>query len=443
MVYPCHPAFGMIDQITDKDFHARVLSIDGGGVRGIIPATMLLQYETVMQAKLGDDFRVVDSFDVIAGTSTGGLIALAVALRIPMRSIVNMYLDESDTIFPRSLFWDATGLRNVWKILGPSYSHSGLRQTVEKFLKDNGINPNGELGDMVREVHEKAAKAGKLLKKDKPPPCAMVASYSLTHRCPIRFCNYIKPMGQSNMIHRPGMPELRYSHPDDFKFSVVDAVMSTTAAPTYLPSHRSTAVSGNNVVCVDGGVCLNNPSNEITADCTVLFPNSKKLSVISLSCGSVNIIPRNDHKVVTDNLLPWALEIFSLSGQAVSYSTDESMRRGSSNHNPGHAGDSHGFHRFYLRLNLDLNDRCGGEVGFTDHRKVSLMHEQTVFLMDARDNTGRLQNRKLQNKRTSEEKTQLEVMCEYIESDAPDGYRALWSPFIHSANAITASTAAS
>ncbi|OQU84037.1 hypothetical protein SORBI_3005G219100 [Sorghum bicolor] len=51
-----------------------VLSIDGGGIRGIIPATILARLETLLQRIDGQDARIADYFDFIAGTSTGGLI---------------------------------------------------------------------------------------------------------------------------------------------------------------------------------------------------------------------------------------------------------------------------------------------------------------------------------------------------------------------------------
>jgi len=86
-----------------------VLSIDGGGVRGIIPATILAFLELKLQEIDGEGARLADYFDVIAGTSTGGLLALMLASpdkdKRPLfaaKDLTKFYLDNLPKIFPQS-----------------------------------------------------------------------------------------------------------------------------------------------------------------------------------------------------------------------------------------------------------------------------------------------------------------------------------------------------
>src|SRR6478672_8978106 len=71
----------------------RILSIDGGGIRGIIPATTLVKLEQ----QLGKPVR--ECFDFFAGTSTGALIAAAVAAGVPATRILDIYLTRAKEIF--------------------------------------------------------------------------------------------------------------------------------------------------------------------------------------------------------------------------------------------------------------------------------------------------------------------------------------------------------
>jgi predicted acylesterase/phospholipase RssA len=84
-----------------------VLSIDGGGVRGIIPGTILAFLEEKLQEIDGPDARIADYIDVISGTSTGGLVTAMLTAPdkkgrplFAARDITNFYLDHSPKIFP-------------------------------------------------------------------------------------------------------------------------------------------------------------------------------------------------------------------------------------------------------------------------------------------------------------------------------------------------------
>src|SRR6266496_3276521 len=87
----------------------RILSIDGGGIRGIIPATTLVALEEQMGKP------VCECFDFLAGTSTGALIAAAAAAGVPATRILNIYVERSHEIFtPPKPLSDAKRLFHGW-----------------------------------------------------------------------------------------------------------------------------------------------------------------------------------------------------------------------------------------------------------------------------------------------------------------------------------------
>jgi patatin-like phospholipase/acyl hydrolase len=85
----------------------RILSLDGGGIRGILPGIILHQIELKLQKKTGDpNLRLSDMFDFMAGTSTGGILALAYLTpneekrpKLTAQEAVNIYLKKGDQIF--------------------------------------------------------------------------------------------------------------------------------------------------------------------------------------------------------------------------------------------------------------------------------------------------------------------------------------------------------
>lgn len=79
----------------------KILSIDGGGIRGVIPCQFLANLENDLIQKYGEDTRLCDYFDLIAGTSTGGIIAIGLALGIKAQDILNLYVNHGNKIFPK------------------------------------------------------------------------------------------------------------------------------------------------------------------------------------------------------------------------------------------------------------------------------------------------------------------------------------------------------
>ncbi|XP_024519051.1 patatin-like protein 2 [Selaginella moellendorffii] len=115
----------------------RVLSIDGGGVRGLIASQILEHLEQCLQDLDGEHARIADYFDMISGTSTGGIMCLMLAVPdsqgrplFTAKQITDFYLKNSSTIFPQSIFTAANGL------FGPKYAAHPIERILKSYVED-------------------------------------------------------------------------------------------------------------------------------------------------------------------------------------------------------------------------------------------------------------------------------------------------------------------
>ncbi|CAK9224381.1 unnamed protein product [Sphagnum troendelagicum] len=112
-----------------------ILSIDGGGVRGVIPAIMLAELESKLQDLDGAERRLGDYFDLVTGTSTGGLITAIItnpSTKDPTLSLFTA-ISIAATIFPQIKGPCGQLWTTIASLLGPKYKPKGL----EKLLHDN------------------------------------------------------------------------------------------------------------------------------------------------------------------------------------------------------------------------------------------------------------------------------------------------------------------
>jgi hypothetical protein len=193
---------------TGPGKRCRILTIDGGGLRGIIPAMMLAEIEE----RTGKPASAL--FDLIAGTSTGGLIALALAKPAPMTAteIVQFYQRDGPTIFRRRL------LKSVQQLVRSAYSPKGLEAALLATFDD----------DRLSETN----------------PPVVVMSYELQSRIPWFF------------------KTLRAQKEPSYDFLLRDIARATSAAPTYFPPERLPIQGGQPFSVgqfIDGGVYANNP----------------------------------------------------------------------------------------------------------------------------------------------------------------------------------------
>lgn len=232
-----------------------ILAIDGGGTRGIIPATLLAKLEE----RLGKPCNQI--FDLIAGTSTGGIIALALSAGIKAKVVQELYLEKADKIFYDD-FWD--NLRDGFgKNTGADYKQDKLKEILLSLLG------NTTLGD-VRDIAEHSPKAFTV----------MVPTFDLSAE---------KDPLKTDRNYRPKIFTSFHAH--DFSCRLVDIACATSAGPTYFPIYQS---SDNNLPgsYIDGGVAINNPAMAALAlavnEENGLGWNVKECRVLSLGTGTSN-----------------------------------------------------------------------------------------------------------------------------------------------------------
>jgi patatin-like phospholipase/acyl hydrolase len=107
----------------------RILSLDGGGIKGVYAASALATLEQVTEK------RCIDHFDLIAGTSTGGILALGIALGFSAERLLDFYLSRGQYIFPHTSL--ASGIRSTLRwCVAPKYPQEALRQELTNILGD-------------------------------------------------------------------------------------------------------------------------------------------------------------------------------------------------------------------------------------------------------------------------------------------------------------------
>ncbi|CAH1421053.1 unnamed protein product [Lactuca virosa] len=206
-----------------------VLSIDGGGVRGIIPATILSFLESKLQEIDGPEARIADYFDVIAGTSTGGLMTAMLAVpgddNRPLYSandISNFYFYHSPRIFPlisRIKFLNAVA-NFFGGVVGPKYDGEYLRSITRQILG------NATLKQTITDI--------------------IIPTFDIKRLQPTIFTTD---------------DAKEFAWKDAF---LSDVCISTSAAPTYFPPHYFETTDAEGATrtfdLIDGGVAANNPT---------------------------------------------------------------------------------------------------------------------------------------------------------------------------------------
>jgi patatin-like phospholipase/acyl hydrolase len=248
----------------------KVLAIDGGGIRGIIPAVILAEIQKRLSRELWQ------TFDLIAGTSTGGIIALGIGTDCnngkpySPDQLLKLYLQNGSAIFQKSWF---TPLRQLFF---PKYSPSGLEKTLARFFQGT------EFCTALTPL--------------------LISSYNLQKQLPFFFKSHL-------IAARP-----------NYNWKVTDIARATSAAPTFFPPFHL-ARGAEDYALVDGGVFVNNPSMAAYVEARLLYPEASRVIVVSVGTGD-----RQDNITYSQaknwGLVGWAKQIVPVLMDSVSEAVD-------------------------------------------------------------------------------------------------------------------------
>ena len=292
----------------------KILSIDGGGIRGVIPAMVL----TELEARTGKPVSAL--FDLIAGTSTGGFLAVGLTApktaeadaptpRFTAAELLALYEERGRDIFSRSLL---NRITSFWGLADERYSSAGLDAVLQEFLGDL------ELKDALTEV--------------------LVPSYELEARRPYFFkrskARKVPPAEREN-------------------YRLRDVARATTATPTYFEPARVFPVGDAPAkprYLIDGGVFANNPALCAYAEAISLGTTPGEVLLVSLGTGVMDRpIPYDEAK--DWGFVSWIRPVLNVMMDGMADAVDYQLRQML----PTGERESR-YYRFDVRLQTALDD---------------------------------------------------------------------------------------
>lgn len=280
----------------------KILSLDGGGIRGIITAIWL----DALQKKMNKPIK--DSFDLVAGTSTGSLLAAAISIGKSPAEIISIHESRGEEIFPdtASRLWSRFSRTFQQGFSAPKFSQEGLSNV----LKD--VFGKTKLGDL--------------------PIKTLIISYDTINRDSIIFKSW------------------KTEHQ---KLYLWEVCASSCSAPTYFPSH-SMVVESKERSMIDGGVVANNPAACALAEMLRLNklgdnPQDKTLqNLLIASFGTGQLNRTISLKEAQEwGALEWAIPIIDVLFDGSTDSVDYIVRN---------IVDSDKYYRFQVELTKALDD---------------------------------------------------------------------------------------
>jgi patatin-like phospholipase/acyl hydrolase len=258
----------------------RILSLDGGGIRGVFTTTVLERLAGAVPGFLG---RV----DLFAGTSTGGIIALGLAAGLAPADLTRLYLRHGDEIFPDThLGW----LKDATKLVCAEYDNASLERLLEEVFAPLGVVTLGDL-----------------------EPRVLVPTFDLDSG---------DDPGRAPGAPRTWKPKFFHNYPGptgDRDARIVDVLLRTTAGPTYFPTWDG---------FVDGGVIANNPSMAALAQAVNPGTGARALEeVCLLSVGTGQRLRFVKGKVHDWGYVQWAKPLLQILTEAAMDTTRYECRQ--------------------------------------------------------------------------------------------------------------------
>ena len=206
----------------------KILSLDGGGARGIFTAEVLAELEKIAACPKG----IGSHFDMIAGTSVGGIIALALGAGLTGKEIKERMRNGVKTVF-------AAKQHRGSRFFRPKYSRRALTQLAEEILGERTLNDSNRM------------------------LCIPAVEGEYGEPCIFKTCH----------------------HPDfkkDWRTKMVNVALATSAAPTYYPAWADEKYS-----YVDGGICANDPIMAALVDVLTCFQiKREEIKILSIGCAT-------------------------------------------------------------------------------------------------------------------------------------------------------------
>jgi patatin-like phospholipase/acyl hydrolase len=232
----------------------QILALDGGGAKALFTAHVLARLEQDLGVSISD------SFDLIAGTSAGGIVALALGAGLAPSEIVRHYKSLVERVFPsaRRRWW-----RRLRQLTNPVYDAGPLRTALEGVLGKN------KLGDSAKRL--------------------VIPAWDV----------------QGGAVHIFKTPHHRRLK-RDWRLPMVDVALATSAAPLYFPAAR---VDGHRLI--DGGVWANNPSVVAIAEAVSMLDVPLR-AIRVLNVGTIDQLTIHPKRLDRGGLLNWAKPIAPL-----------------------------------------------------------------------------------------------------------------------------------
>lgn len=288
----------------------KVLSIDGGGMKGIISVMVLQRLEHYIKLYSKNENAVLsDYFDLIGGTSTGAIItALLLTTNKETKTcyrtgeILELYLQHGKEIFHRPVGYR---LRTMFGLFGPKYTNKDFEKLLDRYLEETVLED---------------------LRKD-----GIFTAYDTANRQAIFYSTLSKKAWERQLL------------------PVKEVVLSSSAAPTYFPPVHITSSKNKDNCHIDGGVVVNNPALSTLIE-GLKHPKYKGLNeIILVSVGNVSNTDFYSYKRAKRwGVLGWALPIVSIVFDSDTGTVDYETKK---------LFEACGCHHNYLRLELMTDDK--------------------------------------------------------------------------------------
>ena len=279
----------------EKKEYRYVLSIDGGGMRGIIPAYVLSRMEEDLKNIFHDERPFYSHFDLISGTSTGALIAIG--LTTPVEK----------TIFPKK----------------NNFTHVYQNLVTGRFFKKEIEVFSGDIEELTsaKEILELYKKNGHRIFQGQKGLKNLFGPIFNDRYDPLSLEGFLYETLGDTKLAESFVPTIAiaydtisstpfvFSSEDDHDFFSREVARASSAAPTYFPSaNLIDRKTGNALTLIDGGVVANNPALITYAEARKLYPYADKIKMLSLStCAPKHTV---DVQNTTSGAIAWASPLF-------------------------------------------------------------------------------------------------------------------------------------